>query len=167
MFPHVAQGPTGVTNLADSTCCNLKVTLCAAAAFGRRIAQPGCHKTAFLEPLQCCIHACDDYFPVGVDFKLPSDCHSVCVVTQTEQRQEQHQLEVAEVITLAHMFRILKKLVLWQVSPGQQPAEGGSRGVLGGRFSFPTSARVEPAQPASPVNARFTTSATVSRLIPR
>jgi hypothetical protein len=102
--PKALEHPPGLPNAAHALGCYAEKSLRAASAYGRGVAQSRGNQAFLFEALQCGIDAAESSFAPASFLDFVTDGDAVCVVSETDQREEHHQFELAEIWASGHLF---------------------------------------------------------------
>jgi hypothetical protein len=89
-------------NLAQSCACDSKVALGLAAAFGGGIAEARGNQAFGLQAFKCRVDAAHRYVAAAMRFKLATDGHTVGFFFEADDSEEDHELELSEVVPVCH-----------------------------------------------------------------
>ena len=85
--------------------CHSKIPARLPASLRDRLAHVGRHKPLAFQPLQRGVYAAQGNLAATVLLKFARYGNSISVVAQLNENQENHQLELAEIVSLRHLFK--------------------------------------------------------------
>ena len=89
-----------------------EVSFGSASSFGSGLAQAGRDQTLEFEPVQRCVDATYCNISTAPERQFPGEGNAVGVVAQTNEREEEHHFELAEIVVLSHFFNIHEEITI-------------------------------------------------------
>src|SRR5262249_50047636 len=99
-FPHRLQSVATLVERSQADSLHTKILPGASTPFRAGISAPRCDVSLSLQPSERSVERADRHPAPGPFFNLPADRHSVGVVAQTQNRQENDPFEFTKVIAM-------------------------------------------------------------------
>lgn len=89
-----------------------EVSFGSASSFGSGLAQAGRDQALEFEPVQRCVDATYCNISTAPERQFPGEGNAVGVVAETNEREEEHHFELAEIVVLSHFFNIHEEITI-------------------------------------------------------